>query len=637
MILNPVYIAVALLFGLLGCSENTEPVVQETANTPIEENSYTHQHGGDDHTYANLKEINTVHLHLDLDVNFENKSIYGVARHEMNNSGAEQAIFDIAGLEIQKITLGEDEEIQTEYTIGKEDPIHGAPLTVKIDRNTRFVNIYYKTTENSNALDWLEPELTTGKKLPFLYTQGQAILTRTWIPTQDSPSNRITYSANVKVPSNLMAVMSASNPTSKNQSGSYSFEMKQAIPCYLIALAVGDLAYVSLGDNCGVYAEPELIDVSKYEFADLPKMITAAEALYGAYQWEVYDIIVLPYSFPFGGMENPRLTFANPTLISGDRSSTSVIAHELAHSWSGNLVTNATWDDFWLNEGFTVYFENRIMEAIYGKETADMLIHIEFQELEHSIEQMMQENPKDTRLKLELSNRNPDDGMTDIAYIKGAFFLKTLESAVGREKFDIFLNSYFSEHAFQTLTTEDFIGYLNKHLLEKEKIAFNTDEWIYGEGLPKNIAKVSADGFKKIQNLALKFMDEKDISSELKRENFIMQEWLGFIRKLEPSKLSAKDLRKLDDTIDFKGWGNAEIMEEWFGLGIQVGYTDMIPEMEQFLTKIGRRKFLTPLYSKLAASKHEELNITLGKAIYEKARNNYHAVSKGTVEEILGL
>ncbi|MGB0934144.1 MAG: M1 family metallopeptidase [Lishizhenia sp.] len=628
--------SLSLLLLFLGCSDTVSSTQKK--DTHSQQSSHlTLQENGDSHTYSNLNEIRTEHLHLDLDINFDNKTIYGVARHKMNNSGTEQAIFDVAGLDIQKVTLGKEKEIQTEYTLGNEDPTHGAPLTIKVNRNTEFVNIYYKTTAKSNALDWLEPELTTGKKLPFLYTQGQAILTRTWIPVQDSPSNRITYSANVKVPSNLMAVMSASNPTSKNESGSYSFEMKQAIPCYLIALAVGDLSYASLGDNCGVYAEPELIEASKYEFEDLPKMIDAAEALYGAYQWEIYDIIVLPYSFPFGGMENPRLTFANPTLISGDRSSTSVIAHELAHSWSGNLVTNATWNDFWLNEGFTVYFENRIMEAIYGKKTADMLIHIEYQELENSIEAMMKENPKDTRLKLELSNRNPDDGMTDIAYVKGAFFLKTIEAAVGRSKFDEFLNKYFTEHAFQTLTTEDFIGYLNKHLLEKEKITFNTDEWIYGEGLPQNIAKVSADGFSKIQNLAVQFMDGKDISADLKRDNFIMQEWLGFIRKLDPSKLTPENLRTLDKMVDFKGWGNAEIMEEWFGLGIQVGYTDIIPEMDAFLCKVGRRKFLTPLYSKLAYSSHKELNIELGRKIYAKAKVNYHAVSKGTVEEILGL
>lgn len=634
---NILVVATPVLLTLFGCSEaelnqNSSKVVNaiHTEETSV-------KNSVDNHTYANIDEIKTTHLHLDLDVNFDNKTIYGVARHKMTNKGTNRAIFDIAGLDIQKVTLGENDEITTEYTIGKEDSILGAPLSVKINRNTEYVNIHYKTTNESHAIDWLEPELTSGKKLPFLYTQGQAILTRTWIPTQDSPSNRITYSADVKVPKELLAIMSASNSQEKNESGKYHFEMTQSIPCYLIALAVGDLKYASLGENCGVYSEPDLLEACEYEFADLPKMIDAAEVIYGAYQWGMYDIIVLPYSFPFGGMENPRLTFANPTLISGDRSSTSVIAHELAHSWSGNLVTNSTWDDFWLNEGFTVYFENRIMEAIYGKETADMLMHIEYQELEHSIAEMLEENPNDTHLKLELDNRNPDDGMTDIAYVKGAFFLKTLESAVGREKFDAFLKGYFQEHAFQTLTTEDFIGYLNKNLLEKEKIAFNTDEWVYGNGLPENIAKVSADSFLKIQNLADSFMAGEDISNKLKRENFIMQEWLGFIRQFDPSQLTPEDLRKLDNVIDFRGWGNAEIMEEWFGLGIQVGYTDIIPEMEAFLIKVGRRKFLSPLYSKLAKSKHETLNIQLGREIYKKAKGNYHAISKGTVEEILEL
>jgi aminopeptidase N len=297
----------------------------------------------DAHSYANINEIRTTHLHLELDVQFDRKIIYGVARHEMKNLGADTAIFDVRDLEIHKVTLGrKGEEINTSYVIGMQDSILGAPLFVKTDTNSTFINIYYQTKESSAALDWLAPELTRGKKHPYLYTQGQAILTRTWIPCQDSPSNRITYSADVKVPEELMALMSAENPTQKSTTGEYHFEMKQPIPAYLIALAVGNLEYRKLGENCGVYSEPEMIKSVAWEFQDLNNMILAAENLYGKYQWEQYDIIVLPYSFPFGGMENPRLTFANPTLIAGDRSMVSVIAHELAHSWSGNLVTNAT-------------------------------------------------------------------------------------------------------------------------------------------------------------------------------------------------------------------------------------------------------------------------------------------------------
>lgn len=585
------------------------------------------------HSYSNVNEINTTHLHLDIAVDFDKKELTGVVRHTMNNTGVNRVIFDMYGLSIEKVTIGED-ETETTYTIGEELPTLGAPLIVDIEPTTTVVNIYYSTTDASSALDWLAPELTMSKEHPFLYTQGQAILTRTWIPVQDIPSNRITYSADVKVPLGLLALMSAKNPTEKNDAGSYSFTMDQPIPCYLIAMAVGDIAYQKIGENTGIYSEPALLEEVAYEFTDLQKMVDAAEELYGDYLWETYDVIVLPYSFPFGGMENPRLTFATPTLITGDRSLVSVIAHELAHSWSGNLVTNATWNDFWLNEGFTVYFENRIMEELYGKEVADMLAVIEWQELQATTSEMINNGQAhDTHLKLDLDDRNPDDGMTDIAYVKGAFFLKTLEAAVGRENFDTFLKSYFDTYKFQTLTTEDFITYLDKNLLNKFNIEFNTAEWIYEEGVPENHISISSPRFEAIQLHAKQLKENgTPIPNDLKRENHITQEWLAFIRNFE-GQLDPKKMRAIDDQLNLKGSGNAEIMSEWFVLGIHSGYLDIREDMEAFLKKVGRRKFLAPIYSALVKM---EDNKSWALNVYKEARNNYHAVSWGTIDEILG-
>ncbi len=585
------------------------------------------------HSYSNVNEINTTHLHLDIAVDFDKKELKGVVRHTMNNTGVNRVIFDMYGLSIEKVTIGEDEK-ETTYTIGEELPTLGAPLIVDIEPTTTVVNIYYSTTDASSALDWLAPELTMSKEHPFLYTQGQAILTRTWIPVQDIPSNRITYSADVKVPLGLLALMSAKNPTEKNDAGSYSFTMDQPIPCYLIAMAVGDIAYQKIGENTGIYSEPALLEEVAYEFTDLQKMVDAAEELYGDYLWETYDVIVLPYSFPFGGMENPRLTFATPTLITGDRSLVSVIAHELAHSWSGNLVTNATWNDFWLNEGFTVYFENRIMEELYGKEVADMLAVIEWQELQATTSEMINNGQAhDTHLKLDLDDRNPDDGMTDIAYVKGAFFLKTLEAAAGRENFDTFLKSYFDTYKFQTLTTEDFITYLDKNLLNKFNIEFNTAEWIYEEGVPENHISISSPRFEAIQLHAKQLKENgTPIPNDLKRENHITQEWLAFIRNFE-GQLDPEKMRAIDKQLNLKGSGNAEIMSEWFVLGIHSGYLDIREDMEAFLKKVGRRKFLAPIYSALVKM---EDNKSWALDVYKEARNNYHAVSWGTIDDILG-
>jgi len=594
------------------------------------------------HSFSNIEEINTTHLHLDLSVDFINKKLNGVARHKMSNHGSNKAIFDIKGLKIHKVTTGHSEnEKARDYKIGpgSKNPILGQPLIVNIDKNTSFVNIYYETTEESEALDWLDSALTSSKNKPFLYTQGQAILTRTWIPIQDAPSNRITYSADLKVPSDLLAVMSASNPKEKNNEGNYHFDMKQPIPCYLIALAVGDLVYGDLGNQTGVYCEPELLNESMYEFEDLPNMMKAAEKLYGKYAWDQYDLLILPYSFPFGGMENPRLTFANPTLLAGDRSLVSVIAHELAHSWSGNLVTNETWNDFWLNEGFTVYFENRIMEEIIGKSGADNLALIEFFELQEELERIENSgHPEDAHLFLDLDGRDPDDGMTDVAYVKGAFFLKTLESNVGRDKMDVFLNNYFNHFKFTSVNTEKFVSYLEKELLQKYSIDFNYKEWIYQPGIPQSCIDLKSDGFESVKEMAFAFAHDSSLVKWEnfpfnKRSNYSVQEWLTFIRHL-PSDIDNERMNILDENLSFSEWTNAEIQFEWFMKSISSNYTAAYPYLKSFLEKIGRRKFILPLYEALYENENTRQNAL---DWFNQFKKNYHAVSSNSIAGALKL
>lgn len=586
----------------------------------------------DDHTYANYFDVHTKHLHLELNVNFDDQVINGVAHHEIENvAGAEEMIFDIHNLKILGIAV--DGEEVNEFSIGEYDELLGSSLTVPITPESEKVSITYATDPSATALQWLNPQQTAGKNHPYLFTQGQAILTRSWIPCQDTPGNRITYSADVQVPTDLMAVMSANNPDEKTADGKYYFEMNNPIPSYLIALAVGDLAFASLGDRTGVYCEPSMIDKCVYEFADVEKMVIAAEELYGEYKWGRYDLIVLPPSFPFGGMENPKLTFATPTILAGDRSLVSLVAHELAHSWSGNLVTNATWDDFWLNEGFTVYFENRIMEQVYGKEYADMLMQIEYQGLEYENGYILSGNhPEDTQLKLDLEDRNPDDGMTAIAYVKGAFFLKTLEELAGREKFDAFLNAYFSDHQFETLTTEEFLAYLDDNLLAPNNLEFNTNEWVYGEGIPDNCVQINSDKFEKV-DAKCDLITSVEMAKELEiPEGWTTHEWLHFIRHI-PADANKEDLAMLDEEFNFSACGNSEIMAEWYVVSIKLGYTGIDQHMEKFLVSVGRRKFLEPIYSELAKT---EEGLAQANDIYKKARPNYHSISFLTIDEILG-
>ncbi|MFT5619349.1 MAG: leukotriene-A4 hydrolase, partial [Arenicella sp.] len=476
-----------MLFSLLAFAScnSTEKETTETESTVKKDTIVA-----DKHSFAKPQEAVMTHLDWDAVVDFNTKTISGTATLKLKKSkDAELLFLDTKELDIQKVTDNEGNPL--EFKVHPPTKYMGSALEIILKPATESVAIQYVTSPTAGALQWLVPSQTAGKKDPFLFTQSQAILARSWIPCQDSPGIRFTYNAKVKVPSNLLALMSAGNPQAKNASGEYNFEMKQPIPAYLLALAVGDVEFRGIGARSGVYAEPSMIEKSVNEFADLEGMISAAEELYGEYKWERYDLIVLPPSFPFGGMENPRLTFATPTILAGDRSLVALVAHELAHSWSGNLVTNATWDDFWLNEGFTVYFENRIMEKVYGESIADMLALISYQDLQSEVAGMkVGGSYEDTKLKLDLAGRDPDEGVTSIAYDKGFYLLKLIEQTVGREKWDIFLKNYFQTNAFKTITTEQFLKYIDENLLSKvegAKEKIRIEEWIYQTGIPNNI------------------------------------------------------------------------------------------------------------------------------------------------------
>lgn len=590
----------------------------------------------DVHTYAKPEEAVVKHLDWDARVDFDQQQINATARLDIETSeGAEYLILDTKDLQVHKVTLGEEEQ-NAEFEIGEKDDHKGSPLRIKITPETERVNVYYTTSKGAEALQWLSPTQTAGKNNPFLFTQSQAILARSWIPIQDSPGIRFTYSAKVEVPNNLLALMSAENPTRKNESGIYTFQMDQPIPAYLMALAVGDLVFEPVGDRTGVYAEPVMIEKAAYEFAELDEMLKAAEGLYGPYRWEQYDLLVLPPSFPFGGMENPRLTFATPTILAGDRSLTSLVAHELAHSWSGNLVTNATWNDFWLNEGFTVYFERRIMEALYGAPYAEMLAELGYQDLKGTIEELVAEgNEEDTRLKLDLEGRNPDDGVTEVAYEKGYFFLRHLENLVGREKFDAFLKEYFETNAFESMTTEGFIQYLRENLLEPNNIEV-TDQtyqaWIYEPGLPESMPEVDSERFNEVER-QLEAWQKGTPAEELQTQNWSSHEWLHFIRNL-PADISEEQLKELDQAFGFTQSGNSEVLAAWFIHTIAREYEPAVPALREFLTSVGRRKFLMPLYKKLMESPK---GAEMAKNIYRTARPNYHFVSVNSLDKLLNF
>ena len=587
----------------------------------------------DPHSYSVPGEAKVTHLEWAAFVDFGTKTIRGSATWQIESAeDADSIRFDTKDLLIERVTL--DDGTEAKYRLGSADAILGQALVVPIEPGTRAVKIEYATSSGAEALQWLEPQQTAGKKYPFLFTQSQAILARSWIPCQDTPGVRFSYTANVTVPRDLLALMSASNPQVKNDSGNYHFDMKQPIPSYLLALAVGDVTFQSISERSGVYAEESLIEKAAWEFADLEKMIAGAEELYGPYQWERYDVLVLPPSFPFGGMENPRLTFATPTILAGDRSLTSLIAHELAHSWSGNLVTNATWNDFWLNEGFTVYFETRIMEKLYGDDYAEMLASLNLQDLHDEIESLTEKGQSaDTRLRLNLEGRNPDEGVTSIAYNKGYFFLRSIEEEHGREKFDAFLKDYFSDNAFGAIDTDAFRQYINTYYRDRFNINLKAalfDKWIDQEGLPGNVPAPKSQRFAKVDQLLGSWLTEKKLDKSVSRD-WSTHEWLHFLKNL-PDDLTAGQMEELDNFGGFTASGNAEILTAWGVISIRNEYERMNPKIADFLINTGRRKFLSPLYNEMIKTAEGREK---AREIYQKARPNYHFVATNTFDKLL--
>ncbi|HIC57313.1 MAG TPA: M1 family peptidase [Acidobacteria bacterium] len=585
----------------------------------------------DTHSYANVDEVRVTHLELDITVLFDEKQLRAAAMLSFERVAevANTLVLDTRDLNITAVeswsALGGFDPAS--YSLGATDPILGTPLTVVLPPEATRVRVTYETSPDASGLQWLSPEQTAGGEHPFMFTQSQAIHARSWIPLQDTPAVRMTYGARVKVPEGLRAVMSAGNDPEDLMDGSYRLDMAQPIPSYLVALAVGDLAFRPLSDRAGVYAEPSVVDVAAAEFEDTPSMIEATERLYGPYRWERYDLLVLPPSFPFGGMENPRLTFATPTILAGDKSLVALVAHELAHSWSGNLVTNATWRDFWLNEGFTVYIERRIIEELYGRGREEMEAVLGVQAMDADLDRL---DTRDQALHSDFDGRDPDEGMTQIPYEKGALFLRHLEETVGRDAFDTFLRGYFDHFAFQSITTADFESYLAEHLTVD---AVPVSEWIYEPGLPSTAPRPASDVFDRLEVLASRWVGGEVAVTDLDTAEWTTFEWLHFLGVL-PEELSRAKLGELDRAYELTESGNAEIAHQWLLIAIRNSYRPADSRLERYLVEIGRRKLILPLYAALAET---PAGLVRARAIYDRARPGYHPISADSIDTVLGV
>ena len=601
-------------------------------------------HAADPHSYAETDKFIVRHVALDLRTDFEAHRLEGTAELtvEQLDPAAEKLALDTRDLEIGAVQLVEasGRAKVLAFKLAEPDPILGSKLTIEFPHCCAAtaqmkIRIAYRTSSEASALQWLDPAQTYGSK-PYLYSQGQAIHTRSWIPLQDTPSVRVTYEARIRTPADLVAVMSAARVIDRDSApGEFHFEMKQRIPSYLIALAVGDLKFQAVGDRTGVWTEPSRLAAAAYEFADLPRMLEAGERMAGPYRWDRYDLLVMPRAFAYGGMENPRLSFISPSTVAGDRSLVSVIVHEMAHSWSGNLVTNSTWDDFWLNEGFTSYLERRLVEVLYGMRRANMEDAIAYEELVQTVKDLAADgHPEDSALHLNLAGRDPNEGTSDVAYQKGRWFLGFLEGRFGREKFDAFLREYFDEHAFQSIDTATFRGWLLDYLKRSGAPAVTAaeiDAWLYQPGLPATMPKVAQGVFAPVDEAAAGWRAGRIATDALPVKDWIPQEWVRFLDQ-QPADLEDTKLGDLRSAFKLGPDGNAEIALSWFELVIRSGYEPAYGDLERFLLDTGRWRLVETLFREMSRTAEGR---ALGERIYAKAKPGYHRSIRDAVERLL--
>jgi aminopeptidase N len=593
----------------------------------------------DHHSYANTADFVTKHLTLDLTTDFAAQQLKGtvVLDLERKRDGADALVLDTRDLDVGAVEAddGSGRWSAAHFELGARDATLGSPLTVHLPTSATRVRIAYASRPEATGLQWVEPKQTAGGKHPFLYTQAQAIHARSFVPLQDTPQVRFTYDATIHTPVELVAVMAAEFDPKAKKDGAFEFRMPQPIPSYLIALAVGDLVFQPMSERTGIWAEPAVAKKAAWEFADAERMTQKAEALYGAYRWGRYDVLVLPPSFPWGGMENPRLTFATPTVLAGDRSLVSLVAHELAHSWSGNLVTNATWRDAWLNEGFTTYFEGRIMEAVYGAARADMERGLSQDDIRATLAAFEPADRALGRLTPDLRGRDPDDGFGSVPYDKGALFLRNVEHRLDRERFDALVKGWFDGHAFTSQTTADFVAYLDTQLTAEEKAKVTPRflaSWIEGEGIPADAVFVQSDALTKVDALREAWQKDGAIGPlTAAAKAWSVPEWSRFLDGL-PRELAGDRMAALDARFGFTASTNAEVKHAWLKLAIATRYAPADPALEAYLTSVGRRKLIVPLYRELVKSPE---GLARAQAIYAKARPMYHSVARSTIEPIL--
>ena len=591
-------------------------------------------HAAEPHSYAQPDQVLVTHLDLNLKLDFPQRELDGQATLKLDwkNPQAPSLVLDTRDLKIAKIeAVGTDgKTTPLKYAIAPRDKQLGSKLTIATPTHPAQVRIVYTTSPDASGLQWLTPAQTADKKLPFMFSQSESIHARSWVPLQDSPAIRFTYTAHVSAPKNVRVVMSALNDAKHPLNGDYSFDQPHPIPSYLLAIGAGDIAVKETGPRSAVYAEPSVVGKAAHEFEDTEKMIATTEQLYGPYRWGRYDILVLPASFPYGGMENPNMTFATPTVLVGDKSLVSLVAHELAHSWSGNLITAASWRDIWLNEGVTTYVQGRITEALYGKSQADEEALLDARALQKEIGAMPTNSQK---LAPDPRGIDADDSLSDVAYSKGSWFLRTLEQRFGRATFDDYLKGYFNHFAFQSITTEQMLAYMKPNLIDKypgKMSMAEVNDWVYGSGIPKDAPLPDSARFDAIDRERAAFLDGSLPADKLDAKDWNTQEWMYFLNRL-PDVTPLAKIQQIDAAWHLTGTPNAEIGMRWYTHAIAAGDKAMWPAAADHMMRIGRLYLTLPLYQALVAAPG---GLAYAEQVYAKAKPGYHPLTQQAVEAI---
>ena len=592
-------------------------------------------HASEPHSYAQPDQVVVTHLDLDLKLDFPHKQLNGQATLKLDwkNAQAPALVLDTRDLKIAKIEAlaADGKTTPLKYALAPRDKQLGSKLTIATPQHPAQVRIIYTTSPDASGLQWLTPAQTADKKLPFMFSQSESIHARSWVPLQDSPAIRFTYDAHVSAPKDIRVVMSALNDAKHPLNGDYSFDQPHPIPSYLLAIGAGDIAVKETGPRSAVYAEPSVVGKAAHEFEDTEQMIATAEKLYGPYRWGRYDILVLPPSFPYGGMENPDMTFATPTVLVGDKSLVSLVAHELAHSWSGNLVTAASWRDIWLNEGVTTYVQGRITEALYGKGLADEEALLSARALQKEIGSMPTNSQK---LAPDPRGIDADDSLSDVAYDKGSWFLRTLERRFGRATFDSYLKGYFDHFAFRSITTEQMLDYMKPNLIEKYpgKMSWaEVQDWVYGSGIPKDAPLPDSPHFDTIDQQRSAFLAGQMAADKLGAKDWNTQEWMYFLDRL-PDVTPLVKIQQLDAAWHLTGTPNAEIGMRWYSHAIAAGDKTVWPAAAEHMIRIGRLYLTTPLYKALVGTPE---GLAYAEQVYAKAKAGYHPLTQQVVGDLI--